>query len=81
MAKSANSCAKHRQAANRKPLDHIMAELPRSQAGKEGEGGRHKCAYCAYERGFEDGLKSAVEKFRTVIMESPNAAKGSVRRF
>ena len=68
----ANDCPKHAGQHNelqRRKYDAMMRALPENQSGC----GRHKCAYCAYERGFEDGLKSAVEKFRTVIMESPNA--------
>ena len=29
-------------------LDNVMAELPENQSGS----GRHKCPYCAYERGI-----------------------------
>ena len=48
-------CMKHSKyaptpAANRAPLDHIIEKLDRSQAGK----GVHRCAYCAYEQGYED---------------------------
>ncbi|MCY3780104.1 MAG: hypothetical protein OXG78_07340 [Chloroflexi bacterium] len=67
MAKQTNSCHIHRQARNREPLDHIMLQLPFSQAGEEGKSGRHKCAYCAYERGFADGLQQAAKKIRDVI--------------
>ena len=46
---------------NRKLLDPIMARLPKSQAGA----GTHRCAYCAYERGYEDAkreMQTALEK-------------------
>ena len=33
---------------NRQLLDARMAQLPMNQAGR----GRHKCSYCAYERGY-----------------------------
>ena len=69
MTTKTNSCAKHRQPSNRAPLDPIMAKLPRSQAGKEGEGGRHKCAYCAYERGFEAGIKHAAASLQSIILK------------
>ena len=62
-------CTKHDTPRKRQQLEFIMEGIQENQGGA----GRHKCAYCAYERGFEDGLKSAVEKFRSVIMESPNA--------
>ena len=34
-------------------IQNIMSKLPVDQGGV----GRHKCAACAYERGFEDGLQ------------------------
>ena len=33
-------------------MDVIMIGLPANQSGK----GRHKCAYCAYEAGYEDAI-------------------------
>jgi biotin synthase-like enzyme len=41
-----------------------MVALPENQSG----GGRHKCAYCAYEQGFEDGLRRAAEIARQLIL-------------
>ncbi len=40
--------------SNRKSLDSVMARLPNNQSGK----GRHKCPYCAYEAGYQDGLRT-----------------------
>lgn len=37
---------------NHSAIQNIMAQLPVDQGGV----GRHKCAACAYERGFRDGL-------------------------
>lgn len=34
-------------------IQHIMETLPVDQGGV----GRHKCAACAYEQGYQDGLK------------------------
>ncbi len=68
MAKYTNSCHIHRQAQNREPLDHIMLELPFSQAGEEGKSGRHKCAYCAYERGYVEGLRQAGDVLRSLLL-------------
>ena len=34
-------------------LDEKMKTLPRNQGGE----GRHKCPYCAYVEGFEDGAE------------------------
>ena len=52
-------CPRHSQAVdpvgaekNRAPLDPLLAPLPRTQAGKAG----HTCAYCAYEKGYQDAL-------------------------
>lgn len=36
---------------NHSALSHIMANLPNDQGGI----GRHKCAACAYKKGFEAG--------------------------
>ena len=69
MAKNTNSCHIHRQARYREPLDHIMVELPFSQAGEKGKSGRHKCAYCAYERGFEAGIKHAAKRLGEMILK------------
>ena len=33
-------------------IQHIMETLPVDQGGV----GRHKCAACAYEQGYQDGL-------------------------
>lgn len=37
---------------NHSAIQNIMAQLPVDQGGV----GRHKCAACAYEREFRDGL-------------------------
>ncbi len=34
-------------------IQHIMEHLPVDQGGV----GRHKCAACAYEQGYKDGLE------------------------
>ncbi len=51
----ARDCSKHAGAqnfSNRSHMDVIMIGLPANQSGK----GRHKCAYCAYEAGYEDAI-------------------------
>ena len=51
-------CALHagnHNRATREPLDSIMERLPNNQSGK----GRHKCPYCAYEAGYQDGLSAS----------------------
>lgn len=64
----ANDCARHagkRNEDHRINLDDVMKTLPENQAGV----GRHKCPYCAYERGFEDGLQRAAETVRDFILK------------
>ena len=41
-------------AHRRENLDNVMQRLPNNQSGK----GRHKCPYCAYEAGFQEGLRA-----------------------
>ena len=46
-------CPRHHGKANgleRERYDSIMRDLPKNQSGD----GRHKCPYCAYERGVKD---------------------------
>ena len=64
------TCTRHGRGteARRAKLDDIMRTLPKSQSGGK-EGGRHKCSYCAYERGFEDGLQRATEIIRDFILK------------
>ena len=71
----ANNCAKHAgpdNQVNRAKLDDIMKTLPKNQSGGL-DGGRHKCPYCAYERGFKDGLRHAAEAVRHLILETSSA--------
>ena len=43
------NCEKHRGGVNH--LEKLMRELPENQGGD----GRHRCPYCAYERGVIRG--------------------------
>lgn len=44
--------------SNREPYeDRVMRHLPHNQSGE----GRHKCPYCAYERGRADYRKLVAE--------------------
>ena len=55
-----SDCAKHagqHNENNRAPRDNVMRGLPDNQSGA----GRHKCPYCAYERGMEEGFRRARE--------------------
>ena len=38
-------------------MDHVMQTLPNNQAGI----GRHKCPYCAYERGYKQAMLDVTE--------------------
>lgn len=52
---SAKDCPKHagqRNSAGRSELDYLMRELPENQSGT----GRHKCPYCAYQKGYQQAL-------------------------
>ncbi len=67
----ANDCPLHAGQHNeerRTELDDIMRTLPENQAGA----GRHKCPYCAFERGYkrgvEHGRKKAANKIRDYIL-------------
>jgi len=66
------NCTKHGRGAEdrRAVLDGMMGDLPASQAGA----GRHKCSYCAYERGFEDGLQRAAKTIRDLILKESRSA-------
>lgn len=51
--------------ANRRPLDSTMNALPYNQSGQ----GRHKCAYCAYQAGYD----AAVAAIRKCLADMGNA--------
>ena len=71
----ANDCARHagrRNEVHRIKLDDIMRTLPKNQSGGQ-EGGRHRCPYCAYERGFEDGVQRATEIIRDFILKESSS--------
>ena len=60
----ANYCAIHSGEHNntkRSKLEQIMTELPENQSGR----GRHKCPYCAYERGLRDGYRKAIQVLKS----------------
>lgn len=49
-------CPLHSYRANKaqhEEIDRVMSSLPDSQAGA----GRHKCPYCAYQRGYEQAIR------------------------
>ena len=63
----ADDCERHAgQAAEqlRSPQDHIMRDLAANQSGA----GRHKCPYCAYERGVKAGKESVVKRLADLLL-------------
>ena len=46
------NCKRHIEDDKRKSLEEIMKGLTEYQGGE----GRHKCPYCAYERGWQDAI-------------------------
>ena len=52
--------------ANRRPLDSTMNALPDNQSGL----GRHKCAYCAYQAGYDDAV-AAMRKYLANMGNAP----------
>ena len=63
----AGDCRRHSgqgKAGQRRPLDHIVRALPDNQSGD----GRHKCAYCAYEQGVEEGKRAVVKRLADLLL-------------
>lgn len=51
-------------------IRQLLSELPISQSGL----GRHRCAGCAYEKGFQDGVaKKEVINFRMILSALPES--------
>lgn len=64
-------CPRHAGAANdrrRQPQDAVMRDLPNNQSGD----GRHKCPYCAYERGASDYRQRVAEFLARLPDELPD---------
>lgn len=55
-------CIIHGKGRKRDRLDEIMGELSENQGGV----GRHKCPYCAYEKGFRDAIAKVKGAFAKV---------------
>lgn len=54
--------------------DNIFSNLPIDQGGK----GRHKCAGCAYEKGYNDG-NNLRESIQLELDSLPDSQAGEVR--
>ena len=65
----AEDCVEHSGQGNRDqrlPLDGIMQGLPDNQSGD----GRHKCAYCAYERGVKAGKRAVIDRLTDLLLNN-----------
>ena len=58
-------CTKHDTPQKRQQLETIMNGILENQGGA----GRHKCAYCAYERGFEEGIRHAAARLKDMLLK------------
>ena len=58
--------------------DHRHWEIFSSLPDDQGRAGRHKCAGCAYEKGFQAGLTRA-ESLNIDLDNLPNSQAGYVR--
>lgn len=59
----AKDCTKHDTGLKRQHLESLMKEILENQGGA----GRHKCPYCAYEMGFQAGIRHAAKTAGEVI--------------
>lgn len=56
--------------------DNLMLHIPVDQGGT----GRHKCASCAYEQGFEDGFQRKQQIDLAVLLDSLPESQRAARR-
>ncbi len=57
-------------------IQTIMRQLPYDQGGW----GRHKCAACAYERGYQDGLHRVENINLTQILQELEESQAAAQR-
>ena len=57
-------------------IQSIMEHLPIDQGG----GGRHKCAACAYEKGYQDGLNHIEQIDLEKIMKELDHSQAGAQR-
>lgn len=57
-------------------VQSIMSNLPTDQGGR----GRHKCAACAYEKGYELGFKMAENFSISSILDSLEESQAGSQR-
>ncbi len=57
-------------------IQSIMATLPYDQGGR----GRHKCAACAYEKGYELGLQMAEDFSISEVLDNLDESQAQNQR-
>jgi hypothetical protein len=58
--------------------DHRYAQIFNALPIDQGAAGRHRCAGCAYDKGFEDGL-ARKENLQLELDDLPESQAGTVR--
>jgi hypothetical protein len=61
---------------NHQSLQGIMEQFPFDQGGK----GRHKCAACAYEAGYQDGLQQEENINLSQLFDSLEESQAAAQR-
>ena len=61
---------------NHDAIQHIMEQLSEDQGGV----GRHKCAACAYEQGFNDGLNRIEHIDLSSILDNLEESQAKAQR-
>ena len=59
-------------------LSHRYSAMFRTLKDSQGADGRHKCAACAFEKGFHDGINNDYN-YSSVVDTLPYSQAGSVR--
>jgi hypothetical protein len=58
---------------------HKYAAIFAGLSDSPGDIGRHKCAGCAYELGFEAGLNNQPNNYESIVHNLPDSQAGTVR--
>lgn len=61
---------------NHSDIQNKMSQLPYDQGGR----GRHKCAACAYERGYQDGLNHVEVINLSQILDNLEESQAAAQR-
>ena len=62
---------------NHSSIQYIMSTLPIDQGGK----GRHKCAACAYEQGYKDGMALKEQIDLSSILDNLDESQAAHQRY